>query len=98
MAQEQVLLETIAATPGTDQLLLERRRVKANRPLQQGVQVLKRNRLRMPDMDGAKRVEGCLPLTGVADPLEISVKINPRRHCHSRKIFKTTLRHGRLTA
>src|SRR5439155_8446172 len=33
MAEEQVLLEAIAATPGTDQLLLKRGRVKADGPL-----------------------------------------------------------------
>src|SRR5437667_6511147 len=81
MAQKQVLLEAIAAAAGAHQLLLKRRCVKAYRPLQQWVQVLKRNRLWMPNMNGAERVERRPALARVADPLEITVKINHGRHC-----------------
>ena len=81
MAKKQVLLEAIAATSGAHQLLLKRRCVKAHWPLQQWVQVLKRNRLWMPNMNGAEHVERRPALARVADPLEITVKINRGRHC-----------------
>ncbi len=81
VAQKQVLLEAIAAAAGAHQLLLKRRRVKTYRPLQQWIQVLKRNRLWMPDVNGAQRVERRPALARVADTPEIAVKINHRCHC-----------------
>ena len=68
MAEEEILLEAIAATAVAYQLLLERVGVEADRPSQQRVQVLERNRLRMVKVDGAERIERRGARAGVADP------------------------------
>ena len=86
MAEKKVLLETIAAATVAHDFLLKRQRIKSNRPFQQRVEVLKRNRLRVPNMDGAQGFERGCALARVIDPLKVGLEVERRRRGRSQCI------------
>ena len=72
--EEPVLLEAVPAPPLAHELVEERRRVERNRPLEQDVEVLERNRARVRERDGVQHRQRRLTRALVPDAFEVAVQ------------------------
>jgi hypothetical protein len=83
MLEQEIVLVAIAATSLRHQLLLQRADIERHGPVQQRIQVLERDFLRVQAMDLAQRVQLRRRRSAVADAFEIGVEIEPEVHAIS---------------
>jgi len=77
--EQRVVLETVAAASVADELVLQAREVETDRPPQQDVDVLERDRRRVRQMERVQDLEGRLDGPVVPDPVEVGVQIERHR-------------------
>ena len=78
--EQQVVLEAIAAAPVAHEFPLQRRLIEPNGPAQERVEILERDRQRVPKVERAQRLQRGRARTVVADAPEIAVEFDGLRH------------------
>jgi hypothetical protein len=89
--QEEVLLEAVAAAPIAHQLLLQRGGIEANRPSEQGIEVLERNRPRVARVNLLEGADRRRARAREADAREVGIEIEVSGHVVPRKLQRETV-------
>src|SRR5262249_24107810 len=78
--EQDVVLEAVAAAAVAQELLLQRRQVEPDRTAQERVEILERDRERMPEVEAAQRLQRRRARSAVADTPEVGVEIERVAH------------------